>query len=274
MLKKVKEKSLTIAIIVILTVGISLLLYPTISNHLNAVKQITQIANYNRDIEKMTERKKKKTLSDARAYNRVLRQGIVPNLNLTSNQMEIYNQTLNITGQGIMAYVEIPKLNLELPVYHGTSNSVLRVALGHLPGTSLPVGGKGTHAVISGHRGLPSARLFTDIDQLVEGDIFKIQVIDKTLLYEVDRILTVSPEDRSPLRIDPTQDYVTLMTCTPYGINTERLLVRGHRIANEENNTRLVSEASQFQTIIVVILMSCFISVIILLVHIVAKLLK
>lgn len=274
MLKKVKEKSLTIAIIVILTVGISLLLYPTISNHLNAVKQITQIANYNRDIEKMTERKKKKTLSDARAYNRVLRQGIVPNLNLTSNQMEIYNQTLNITGQGIMAYVEIPKLNLELPVYHGTSNSVLRVALGHLPGTSLPVGGKGTHAVISGHRGLPSARLFTDIDQLVEGDIFKIQVIDKTLLYEVDRILTVSPEDRSPLRIDPNQDYVTLMTCTPYGINTERLLVRGHRIANEENNTRLVSEASQFQTIIVVILMSCFISVIILLVHIVAKLLK
>ena len=274
MLKKVKEKSLTIAIIVILTVGISLLLYPTISNHLNAVKQITQIANYNRDIEKMTEQKQKKMLSDARDYNSSLRQGIVPNLNLTSDQMKVYNQTLNVTGQGIMAYVEIPKLNLELPVYHGTSDSVLRVALGHLPGTSLPVGGKGSHAVISGHRGLPSARLFTDIDQLVEGDTFKIQVIDKTLLYEVDRILTVSPEDRSPLRIDPNQDYVTLMTCTPYGINTERLLVRGHRIANEENNTRLVSEASQFQTIIVVILMSCFIFVIILLVHIVAKLLK
>lgn len=274
MLEKVKEKSLTIAIIVILITGVSLLLYPTISDHVNAAKQITQIANYNRDIEKMTEQKQKKMLSDARDYNSSLRQGIVPNLNLTSNQMKVYNQTLNVTGQGIMAYVEIPKLNLELPVYHGTSDSVLRVALGHLPGTSLPVGGKGSHAVISGHRGLPSARLFTDIDQLAEGDTFKIQVIDKTLLYEVDRILTISPEDRSPLRIDPDQDYVTLMTCTPYGINTERLLVRGHRIANKENSTRIVSEASQFQTIIVVILISCFILTIILLAVVVIKLIK
>lgn len=274
MLEKVKEKSLTIAIIVILITGVSLLLYPTISNHVNAAKQITQIANYNRNVEKMTEQKQKKILSDARDYNSSLRQGIVPNLNLTSNQMKVYNQTLNVTGQGIMAYVEIPKLNLELPVYHGTSDSVLRVALGHLPGTSLPVGGKGSHAVISGHRGLPSARLFTDIDQLAEGDTFKIQVIDKTLLYEVDRILTISPEDRSPLRIDPNQDYVTLMTCTPYGINTERLLVRGHRITNKENSTRIVSEASQFQTIIVVILISCFILTIILLAVVVIKLIK
>lgn len=150
-----------------------------------------------------------------------------------------------------MAYVEIPKLNTIMPIYHGTDDSVLQVAIGHIPGTSLPVGGLGTHSVISGHCGLPSAKLFTDIDQLVEGDTFLIQVLDQTLTYEVDQILTVTPDDMSALEIDPQQDYVTLVTCTPYGVNSHRLLVRGHRIENEMKQARVTSEATQVKPILV-----------------------
>lgn len=158
---------------------------------------------------------------------------------------------MNVTDAGIMAYVEIPKLNTTMPIYHGTDDAILQVAIGHIPGTSLPVGGKGTHAVISGHRGLPSAKLFTDIDQLVEGDTFLIQVMDETLTYEVDQIRTVTPDDVSALAIDPKQDYVTLVTCTPYGVNTHRLLVRGHRIANQAKIARVTSDASQVKPVMV-----------------------
>jgi sortase A len=166
----------------------------------------------------------------------------------------------------MMAYIEIPKLNLTLPIYHGTDETVLRVAIGHILGTSFPIGGKGSHAVLSGHRGLPSARLFTDIDQLVEGDTFMIQVLDETLTYQVDQILTVLPQEVSALRIDPNQDYVTLITCTPYGINTHRLLVRGHRVATIKNDVRVTSEASQVETLLVAPVIAVLIFIMMLLV--------
>ena len=152
---------------------------------------------------------------------------------LSKDEEALYKKTLDVTGTGIMGYVEIPKINVSLPIYHGDDQAILQIAIGHIPGTSLPVGGKGTHSVLSGHRGLPSARLFTDIDQLKKGDIFMLQVMDNTLTYKVDQISVVLPSDMSKLQIDSNQDYCTLMTCTPYGVNTHRLLVRGHRISRK-----------------------------------------
>ncbi|HGA1253542.1 TPA: class C sortase, partial [Streptococcus suis] len=155
------------------------------------------------------------------------------------------------TDTGIMGYVEIPKLQTTLPIYHGTDDAVLQVAVGHLAGTSLPIGGQGSHAAISGHRGLPSAKLFSDLDQLVIGDTFMIQVLDNTLTYEIDKIITVTPDDVSPLMIDPNEDFVTLVTCTPYGVNSHRLLVRGHRIENQLLARQVVSEGSIVKPILV-----------------------
>ena len=152
-----------------------------------------------------------------------------------------------------MGYIEIPEIKVSLPVYHGIDEGVLQIAVGHLPETSLPVGGKGTHCVISGHRGLPSAKLFTDLDQLVEGDIFMMHVLDETLTYEVDRILIVEPEDVSGLEAEEGMDYCTLVTCTPYGVNSHRLLVRGHRIENLEtsNQIRITADAQQIDPVLV-----------------------
>lgn len=266
MIKKIKENYLTISLVGILLIGLSLLLYPTVSDYWNSFHQSEAVAGYVQDVEDMSEQKKAEMLAAAQAYNQTLQTGVIPDLNLSSAETKTYDQTLDVTGTGIMAYVEIPKLNTTLPIYHGTDDSVLQVAIGHIPGTSFPVGGKGTHAVISGHRGLPSAKLFTDIDRLVEGDTFMIQVLDETLTYEVDQILTVTPDDVSALAIDPEQDYVTLVTCTPYGVNTHRLLVRGHRIANQENVARVTSEASQVEPLMVAPFLAIFIFVVLLLV--------
>ncbi|HGA1334718.1 TPA: class C sortase, partial [Streptococcus suis] len=173
------------------------------------------------------------------------------NLNIDSVALKKYDSILNITDTGIMGYVEIPKLQTTLPIYHGTDDAVLQVAVGHLAGTSLPIGGQGSHAAISGHRGLPSAKLFSDLDQLVIGDTFMIQVLDNTLTYEIDKIITVTPDDVSPLMIDPNEDFVTLVTCTPYGVNSHRLLVRGHRIENQLLARQVVSEGSIVKPILV-----------------------
>lgn len=266
MIKKIKENYLTISLVGILLIGLSLLLYPTVSDYWNSFHQSEAVAGYMQDIEDMSEQKKAEMLAAAQAYNQTLQTGVILDLNLSSAEAKIYDQTLDVTSTGIMAYVEIPKLNTTLPIYHGTDDSVLQVAIGHILGTSLPVGGKGTHAVISGHRGLASVKLFTDIDRLVEGDTFMIQVLDETLTYEVDRILTVTPDDVSALAIDPEQDYVTLVTCTPYGVNTHRLLVRGHRIANQENAARLTSETSQVKPLMVALFLVIFILIVLLLV--------
>ena len=163
-------------------------------------------------------------------------------------QIKEYESILDINGSGIMGYIDIPKIHIMLPVYHGTADSVLQVAIGHLTGTSLPVGGEGSHCVVSGHRGLPSARLFTDLDKLVAGDTWTINVLDRTLTYEVDQIRVVEPTDLSNLKIEQGKDYCTLVTCTPYGINTHRLLVRGHRIPNAQGDANVIADALQIET--------------------------
>ena len=252
-IKKIKEHYLTVILVSMLLIGLSLVLYPTISNYWNSLHQSRIVAGYVQDVEDMSDENKADMLAAAQAYNQTLRQGVTPGLDLSNSEIDFYNKTLDVSGTGIMAYVEIPKLNTILPIYHGTDEGVLRIAIGHIPGMSLPVGGKGTHAVISGHRGLPSAKLFTNIDRLAKGDTFMIQVLDETLTYEVDQILTVLPNDMSAVAIDPEQDYVTLVTCTPYGVNTHRLLVRGHRIPNKENAVRITTEASLENNLLIVV---------------------
>lgn len=266
MQKKSKDNFLTNELVFILIIGLSLLLYPTVSDYWNSFHQSEAVAGYVQKVQDMGQDKKDKMLADAKAYNQTLAKGVMPDLNLSNAEKSVYNKSLDVTGTGIMAYVDIPKINTALPIYHGRDDAILQVAVGHIPGTSLPVGGKGTHAVISGHRGLPSAKLFTDIDRLVDGDTFMIQVLDETLTYEVDQILTVLPDDVSALAIDPNQDYVTLVTCTPYGVNSHRLLVRGHRIPNKIKNARVISEASRVEPLLVAPILAIFIFILLLLV--------
>lgn len=222
--------------LLIFLAGMALLLYPTFSNWWNERHQSRAIASYQEIVEQNGDETNNEALAAAEAYNERLREergsGRMTLSNLTDEQTQEYNQLLDVTGSGIIGYVRIPKIDVMLPIYHGTDEAVLQVAIGHIEGSSLPVGGKGTHTVISGHRGLPSARLFTDIDSLGEGDVFMITVLDRKITYQVDQILTVLPNETDALAIDPDEDYCTLVTCTPYGINSHRLLVRGHRIAN------------------------------------------
>ncbi|MGT2757744.1 class C sortase [Streptococcus ovuberis] len=249
MLKKINP---SILFLFIFFIGLSLLLYPTISDYWNSLHQSKAVAGYVDQVNQLSENDTSKILEEAQRYNAFLSQNTIPDLNVIEEELSHYNQLLNITDIGIMAYVEIPKLKTNLPIYHGVDESVLQVAIGHIPGTSLPVGGQGTHAVISGHRGLPSAKLFSDLDQMVEGDQFLIQVLDETLTYEVDQILTVTPDDVSALKINPERDYVTLVTCTPYGVNSHRLLVRGHRVSNASTpKTRIIGEATRVSRILV-----------------------
>lgn len=269
--RKFKENFVTAILIILLLVGLSLVLYPTVSDYWNSFHQSKAVASYLQDVEDMEESKKDSLREEARVYNEKLPQNVTPSLQVSEEDKILYNETFKVSKSGIMAYIEIPKLNTTLPIYHGTDETVLQVAIGHIPGTSFPIGGKGSHAVVSGHRGLPSARLFTDIDHLVEGDIFLIQVLDETLTYQVDQILTVLPQEVSALRVDPNQDYVTLTTCTPYGINTHRLLVRGHRVANLKGDVRVVSEASQVEVLLIAPFIAILIFVVILLVIVVYR---
>jgi sortase A len=266
MFRKLRENFGTVLLIAALLVGISLVVYPTVSDYWNSFHQSKAVASYVQDVEDLEEGEKERLQEEARAYNEKLPQNVTPTLHVDQNEKSLYDRTFKVSKSGMMAYIEIPKLNLTLPIYHGTDETVLRVAIGHILGTSFPIGGKGSHAVLSGHRGLPSARLFTDIDQLVEGDTFMIQVLDETLTYQVDQILTVLPQEVSALRIDPNQDYVTLITCTPYGINTHRLLVRGHRVATIKNDVRVTSEASQVETLLVAPVIAVLIFIMMLLV--------
>jgi sortase A len=170
---------------------------------------------------------------------------------MNEEEIAAYEKELDITGTGIMGYITIPKIHVELPIYHGIDDAVLQIAIGHLTETSLPVGGEFTHCVVSGHRGLPSAKLFTDIDKLVEGDTWTVSVLNRTLTYEIDQIRIVEPTDLSALQIEPGKDYCTLVTCTPYGINTHRLLVRGHRVANANGDANVIADALQIEPIYV-----------------------
>lgn len=214
---------------VALAVGISMMLYPSVSDWWNGMHQTRAIASYEEAVQDNGAQKNQELWDEAVAYNQTLGQGL-GRFSLSEEEQAAYDSVLDVTGTGIMGYVEIPKIGVKLPIYHGIDQAVLQIAVGHIPGSSLPVGGVGTHCVISGHRGLPSARLFTDIDQLQEGDIFELKVLGRTLAYQVDQIRIVLPDELDDLEIDPTRDLCTLVTCTPYGVNTHRLLVRGHRI--------------------------------------------
>jgi sortase A len=189
--------------------------------------------------------------AEAEAFNEYLAKK--PNrFTLTKEEVATYNSILDVTGTGIMGYIDIPSIKISLPIYHGTDETILQIAIGHIMGTSFPIGGEGTHSAVSGHRGLPSAKLFTDIDHLQAGDKFLLQILDRTLTYEVDQIRIVLPQELQDLNIDPNQDYCTLITCTPYGVNTHRLLVRGHRVDNDNTDaTRITADAMRFEPIIV-----------------------
>ncbi len=243
-----KGSSLTTWILVLIMIaGLSLLLYPTFADWWNSMYASRAIATYSEKIANMDSSQLDEMWEEAVKYNA---EEFEPNsalTNISDEQLERYNNTLDVSGDGVMAFVQIPKVRIELPIYHGTDDNVLQVAVGHLENTSLPIGGTSTHAVISGHRGLPSAKLFTDIDQLVEGDIFIIQTLGRTMTYEVDQIRVVLPTELSNLVIEENMDYCTLLTCTPYGINSHRLLVRGKRIENAVAEVYVPADATQIQ---------------------------
>lgn len=247
----IKRHLTTILLFVIFFIGLSLLLYPSFSDYYNSFHQSRAIASYAEKVADIDDNRYDELWNGAVAYNKKIAERPFL-LSLNEEETEEYDQTLDVTGTGIMAYVEIPSIKCSLPIYHGTDESVLQIAIGHITGSSLPVGGESTHCVLSGHRGLPSARLFTDIDQLVEGDQFMIRTLDETLTYEVDQILIVLPNELDSLKIEEGKDLCTLVTCTPYGVNTHRLLVRGHRVATvDRKSIRVTADAMQIEPVMV-----------------------
>ena len=243
-----KKHISTIIIALIFLAGRGFLLYPTVSNLWNRAHQSRAIATYTKQVEKLDDSQNKEMLKAARKYNKSLLKKS-DHWKLSKKDKKKYESLLDVSGTGIMGYIEIPKIDCSLPIYHGTDEGALQIAIGHLEGSSLPVGGKSTHCVLSGHRGLPSARLFTDLDQMEEGDVFVLNVLGRKLAYEVDQIKVVLPDEMSDLEIVQGKDLCTLVTCTPYGINTHRLLVRGHRTKYiEETVVRVQKEAEKKET--------------------------
>lgn len=252
MKKKKSNYFITVILILTLLAGLSLLLYPSVSDYWNSFHQSQAISQYSEKVKNLDKETRKKMWEDAQRYNQRMK-GQNKDYTLSEEEKAEYESMLNVDSNGIMGYIEIPKINCSLSIYHGTNASVLQTAIGHLEWTSLPVGGESTHCVLSGHRGLPSAKLFTNLDKLNEGDIFMLRVMDEVLTYEVDQILIVEPQQVEALRIVEGKDYCTLVTCTPYGINSHRLLVRGHRIENvkEANKARVAADAVQIEPLIV-----------------------
>lgn len=238
-------------LVLILLIGLGLLAYPTFSDWWNSFHQTRAIAGYTSAVANMDKEDFDRMWAEAENFNEQLR-NISGRFQLTDEEIKYYKSILDVTGTGIMGYIDIPSIKVSLPIYHGTDESVLQIAIGHIIGTSFPIGGEGTHCAVSGHRGLPSAKLFTDIDKLQAGDKFLLQILDRTLTYEVDQIRIVLPQELQDLEIDPYMDYCTLITCTPYGVNTHRLLVRGHRVDNDNTDaTRVTADAMRFEPVIV-----------------------
>lgn len=245
-----KNKLINIFLILALVAGLSLLFYPTVSDYWNSLHASQAVASYDQAVKSMDEGKYDELLQRAGQYNRDLfLRGTL--FALTDEEREDYNSQLDIDGSGVMGYIEIPTIKVSLPIYHGTSDDVLQVAVGHLEWSSLPVGGESTHCVLSGHRGLPSAKLFTNLDQLAEGDLFVIRTLDEVLTYEVDRILIVLPSELQALAAEEGKDLCTLVTCTPYGVNSHRMLVRGHRVDNQSEAVRLTADAIRIDPLLV-----------------------
>lgn len=247
-----KHKKSTIALILVLLAGLSLMLYPLVSDLWNETRQSRAIADYTQAVAAMDDQSYRQLLRDAQAYNAELLDH-PDRFYPTEEEISRYEGLLNVAGSGVMGYVEIPSIQVLLPIYHGVDEAVLQTAIGHIEGTSLPVGGESTHCVISGHRGLPSAKLFTDLDQLDLGDTFRLRILDEVLTYEVDQIRIVEPDDLSLLEIEPGEDLCTLVTCTPYGVNSHRLLVRGRRVVegSASDQIRITADAVQIDTLVV-----------------------
>lgn len=243
-MRRKKGKFITVLFVLVFLAGLSLLLYPSVSNYWNSFHQSQAVARYAKEVGELNQEEYEEIWEKAKAYNQSLAEQKNAYV-LTEEQKQEYKEMLDVSGLGIMGCVEIPKIGCTLPIYHGTGASVLQTGVGHLEWSSLPVGGTDTHCVLSGHRGLPSAKMFTDLDELTEGDVFMLRVLDEVLTYEVDKILIVEPQEMSSLGIVEGEDYCTLVTCTPYGINTHRLLVRGHRIYPDEDlkSIRVASDA-------------------------------
>lgn len=251
-MKKKNNNWTTVFLVLLLLAGVSLLLYPSLSDYWNSMHQTRAIASYAETVSQLDTAQYDEMWKAAQDYNRSLAQRETA-FALTGEQKAAYESLLDVSGLGVMGYIEIPEIDCSLPIYHGTEESVLQVAVGHLEWSNLPVGGEGTHCVLSGHRGLPSAKLFTNLDKLAVGDTFLLRVLDEVLTYEVDQILIVEPEQVDALGIMPGEDYCTLVTCTPYGINTHRLLVRGHRVENTPEAARMhvTADATQFDPLLV-----------------------
>ena len=251
-MKKKNNNWTTIVLVLLLLAGVSLLLYPSVSDYWNSMHQTRAIASYAENVSQLDSAQYDTMWQAAQDYNATLAQRENAFV-LSDEQKAEYESLLNVSGLGVMGYIEIPEIGCSLPVYHGTEESVLQIAVGHIEWSSLPVGGEGTHCVLSGHRGLPSAKLFTNLDKLSVGDTFMLRVLDEVLTYEVDQILIVEPEQIDALAIVPGEDLCTLVTCTPYGINTHRLLVRGHRVENaaEAAQVHVTADAVQFEPLLV-----------------------
>lgn len=244
------DRMFTVILVVVLIVGLALLVYPSFSDYWNSFHQSRAVMSYAESVADMNTEEYERILDEARIYNANLaKDGI--DWKMTEEEIKAYRKELDVAGTGVMGYITIQKIDVMLPIYHSTEENVLQTSIGHLEETSLPVGGESSHCMLSGHRGLPSARLFTDLDKLREGDTFTMTILNETLTYEVDHIWIVEPTDLSHLTIENGKDYCTLITCTPYGINTHRLLVRGHRIENIDGGAAVVADAIQIQPVFI-----------------------
>lgn len=250
MAKWLKKNIVSIILVGIMLIGLMLIAYPSFSDWWNSFHQSRTVGVYASEVASMSRDEYDAILREARDYNTNISESGI-HWELSDQELKEYNELLNVGSSGVMGYIDIPKIHIQLPLYHGTDEDILRIAIGHIAGTSLPVGGESSHCIVSGHRGLPSARLFTDIDQLAVGDTWTLNVLDQTLTYEVDQVRVVIPTDFSYLDIEPGQDYCTLVTCTPYGVNSHRLLVRGRRIPNVQGNARVTADALQIRPIYV-----------------------
>lgn len=247
-----KKKFTTLLLFTIFFLGLCLLLYPSVSNYWNSFTQSRAIASYAEEVALMEQEEQDRIINEALAYNAKL-QSLGNRFSLPDEMVEEYQSALDLTGTGIMGYIEIPIIRVTIPIYHGTEDSVLQTAIGHVDWSSLPVGGPGSHCVVSGHRGLPSAKLFTDLDKLIEGDVFMFRILNEVLTYQVDKISIVFPHEVNELVFFEGEDYCTLTTCTPYGINSHRLLVRGKRIENIDDGSsiRITSDAMIIEPMVV-----------------------
>ena len=240
----------TVILVAALVVGVCLLVYPSFADYWNSIHQTHAVMSYAENVANMDGEEYQRILDEARIYNAELAKTGM-NWGMTDEQKQAYQNQLEIGGNGVMGYIKIQKIDIMLPIYHGTEEDILQTSIGHLEQSSLPVGGESAHCLLSGHRGLPSARLFTDLDKLREGDTFTMTILNETLTYEVDHIWIVLPDDLSHLSIESGKDYCTLITCTPYGVNSHRLLVRGHRIQNANGNAMVAADAIQIQPVFI-----------------------